>query len=351
MKDELNRHKSSDSIKWVLTLIAFLLVGATLVGMILGYITPKTRPEEQPAQQEQVQEEAIVNNGGYKTEFVNTEFVKLYSASPMMYSRQTATATKKVYATVMPQTATNKNVSWSVKWAGENQEPVSSYVTVAPETENSTTADITCYAPFEGDIIVTVTTQEGGYTADCIVRYVGLPTEISIETSVANNGETYKLGLGGNFTMNVAPVNPFNQLGEDYQNLEVILFGYGNLTLGTYNFNYGTGQTEGTWDWENVETVTLDSILDKFVTVSYENGVITLSTGSKELNEEYYEKYVSTDGGRTKYYTNKVKEMDEDCYIGLTIKEPTSGISKVIKLELDKTIVTSVNTTNDTILF
>lgn len=346
MNNELKEHKTSDKIKWWLTLIAFILVGATLAGMLLGYLTPRTRTEE-PIKQEQ---EASVNNGGYETEFVNTEFVRLYSASPMMYSRQTATATKKVYATVMPETATNKKVSWSVKWATENEEPISNYVTVAPETEGSATADITCYSPFEGDVIVTVTTQEGGYTANCIVRYVGLPTEISIETTISNDGETYKLGLGGNYTMNIAPINPFNQLGEDYQNLEVTLFGNGSLTLGTYNFNYGTGQTEGTWDWENVQTVSLDSILDKFITMSYENGVVTLSTGKKELNEEYYEKYTSTDGGRTKYYTNKVKEINTDCSFGLTIKEPTSGLVKVIKLELDKTIVASVNT-NEMVLF
>ena len=102
MNNELNKHKSSDKIKWVLTLIAFLLVGATLAGILLGFLAPKVRTEE-PIKQEQ---EASVSNGGYETEFVNTEFVKLYSASPMMYSRQTATAIKKVYATVMPETAT-----------------------------------------------------------------------------------------------------------------------------------------------------------------------------------------------------------------------------------------------------
>ena len=34
MKNELNKHKSSDKIKWWLTLIAFLLVGATIAGML-----------------------------------------------------------------------------------------------------------------------------------------------------------------------------------------------------------------------------------------------------------------------------------------------------------------------------
>ena len=53
MNNELNKHKSSDKIKWVLTLIAFLLVGATLAGILLGYLTPKVRTEE-PVQQEEI---------------------------------------------------------------------------------------------------------------------------------------------------------------------------------------------------------------------------------------------------------------------------------------------------------
>ena len=58
--DELRQHKSSDKIKRFLTLIAFLLVGATLAGILLGYLTPRT-PDEEPVQQEQ---EANLNIGG-----------------------------------------------------------------------------------------------------------------------------------------------------------------------------------------------------------------------------------------------------------------------------------------------
>ena len=62
MKNELNKHKSSDKIKWWLTLIAFLLVGATIAGMLLGYLTPRTINKE-PSEQEQ---EANLDIGGLK---------------------------------------------------------------------------------------------------------------------------------------------------------------------------------------------------------------------------------------------------------------------------------------------
>ena len=85
-------------------------------------------------------------------------------------------------------------------------------------------------------------------------------------------------------------------------------------------------------------------MLDKFVTVEYSNGVVTLSTGNKEI-AEYYDKYTNIDGGRTRYYSDKIKEVGEDCKIGLTIREPNSGLNKIIYLNLDKTAVSSVNVT------
>ncbi|MBO5067621.1 MAG: hypothetical protein II988_04215 [Clostridia bacterium] len=338
MNNELNKHKSSDKIKWVLTLIAFFLVGATLAGILLGYLTPKVRTEE-PVKQEQ---EASVNNGGFDTEFVNTKGVKLFSLTAMTYSQTTNTATKTIYAQVLPSTAENKNVSWSVKWESENTEDVSNYVTVSPNADNQTYADVTCYAPFDGNIIVTVTTEEGGYTADCIVTFVGVPTEITIDTIVANDGTNYTLGLNGSYAFNVAAINPFNQLGDDYKTLEVSLWCTGSVTKGTYSYDYWAE----TWSWENEETVALNTMLDKFVTVEYSNGVATITTGGKQI-DEYYEKYTNIDGGRTRYYSDKVKEITEDCKIGLTVKEPTSGVVKVIYLNLDKTAVASVNVTGN----
>ena len=41
MDNELRNHKKSDTAKWWLTLIAFILMGATILGLIGGYIVPK----------------------------------------------------------------------------------------------------------------------------------------------------------------------------------------------------------------------------------------------------------------------------------------------------------------------
>ena len=84
MNNELNRHKTSDKVKWWLTLIAFLLMGVTMVGMLLGYNKPMETPKE-PTKQEQ---EASVDNGGYVTETISSTGLSLFSATPASEARQ-----------------------------------------------------------------------------------------------------------------------------------------------------------------------------------------------------------------------------------------------------------------------
>ena len=337
MNNELNKHKNSDKLKWLITLIAFLLMGVTIGGMLLGYIKPMEQPVKEPVQQEQ---EASAESGGYNTEFVNTNGIKLFSATPMKYSRTTGTATKQIYATIQPATASNKDVSWTIDWETQKEELVTDYVTVEPTLSNPLIADVTCYAPFDGNIVITVTTLEGNYSAQCLVTFVGQPTEILIDTIVSNDGTNYNLGLNGTFTLNVEATNPFGQVGADYSELEVTLWCSGSVTKGTYTYDYW----EQTWSWEDEETVALNTLLDRFIVIEYNDGVITLSTGNKEI-AEYYDKYTNIDGGRTRYYSDKIKEVGEGCKIGLTIREPNSGLNKIIYLNLDKTAVSNVDVT------
>ena len=46
MSNELYEHKRSDTIKWVLTLLAFILVGVMLAGIICGWFDKKDEPAE-----------------------------------------------------------------------------------------------------------------------------------------------------------------------------------------------------------------------------------------------------------------------------------------------------------------
>ena len=85
-------------------------------------------------------------------------------------------------ATIKPATTANKEVDWTVAWADSTGTgDVSDYITVTPDSDGSTNATVTCYQPFTGDIVITVITRDGGFTARCVCNYVGKPTSLTIE--------------------------------------------------------------------------------------------------------------------------------------------------------------------------
>ena len=84
-------------------------------------------------------------------------------------------------ATVNPSSATNKEVDWGIAWMDASStfatgKTVTDYVTVVPSYDGSVIATVTCYQAFEGEILVAVTTREGGFQADCIVTFSGSVT-------------------------------------------------------------------------------------------------------------------------------------------------------------------------------
>ena len=111
------------------------------------------------------------------------------SVSPVSVAMKNnaATLTQTLTATVQPPTTENKAVDWTVAWAdGSHTDPVTDYVTVTPDGDGSAVATVTCYQPFTGDVIITVITRDGGYSARCICNYVGNPTSLKIEPTGAS---------------------------------------------------------------------------------------------------------------------------------------------------------------------
>lgn len=70
MDNELRNHKKSDTFKWWLTLIAFLLMGATILGMVTGFIVPNQNKQNEDIPTTE-QTENVEPNNEYNTEFVN----------------------------------------------------------------------------------------------------------------------------------------------------------------------------------------------------------------------------------------------------------------------------------------
>lgn len=325
--------------------LATILAVATLSTCAFTAVAcSKDNKEEAKIEQTQTDIAAAQNN--FSTEFVNTKKVKLMAATPMVVNETTATQT--LVATVYPATAANKSVDWSVAWADSGKtDNVKNYVTVTPQSNGSTIATVTCYKAFTGNIIVTVTTRESGYSADCIVSFVGVPTEMKVTSNLTEQADGYHLGIGNAYTFNVALDNPFDSIGADYKNVTATLNGVGSLIL-SYKEYYISSGKENWFDTSDTE-VTLESLKNKFITVNYANGVLTVNT-LKSI-ESYYESVDTMDGGRTKAYDNIFRSYVTDCYFTVKLTESKSGLSKTIKIRFDETVVSGVEMADGEVLF
>lgn len=272
----------------------------------------------------------------FSAEIVSTEHVKL-AMGEAMAAADGGSVSKTITATVLPATAINKKVDWSVEWGdASNTGAVTDYVTVTADSDGSTNATVTCYQAFAGNIVVTVTTRESGYTASCIVTFVGVPTDIAVSGSVSPYGAiaTYDLGIGQTYTFTVAPTNAFNSVSSTYNNIACTLSGNGSLVVGYYDTAFG-------WSDSSIHNVTVDSVKDKFISAEYANGQLTITT--KKSMESYYASVKRADGGRTSIYTDKFKEYADDCYFTIVLHEQTSNIRKEIHIRFDGAVVTGVS--------
>lgn len=313
----------SERIRWIVAfgLIAVLLIGmAVSLALVLSIKQEENRPQND-----------------FAAETVNSEHIKLTMSAYAMVAADNSVS-KTIVATVLPETAANKQVDWSVEWGDEEAEgDVPQYVTVTPASDGSTTATVTCKQAFTGTILVIATTRESGYQASCILTFVGIPTEIIISGGVSPVSGAYKLGIGQEYVFDVALTNPFGSVGEQFNDFECGVTGVGSVVLGYLE------RTEGVENWydEENETVTLDSLKDNFISVSYSNGQLTVTT--KKSIESYYSKIQRGDRGRTVFYWDKFRSYVDDCYFKVYIREKTSKLYKELEIRFDDTIVTGVN--------
>lgn len=158
MNNELQEHKTSDKIKWILTLISFIVVGVMLAGIILGWFEKKDKPEKQDDNQ------IVVTPQESKT------------AMRLNASRAAASGNSyTITATVTPSDATNTNIDWSISWKNgssswANGKSVSDYITIAPDGNSAT---VTLKNAFSEQCIVTAASESNPEaTATCTVDYI-----------------------------------------------------------------------------------------------------------------------------------------------------------------------------------
>ena len=186
---ELYEHKRSDTVKWVLTLVAFIVVGVMLAGIICGWFEKKETEEEQagvPAYS------FIVGNG-------EGNRMSLTSVRNSAVTGESVTIT----ATVEPDNeAENTGVDWTATWKNAESvwasgKSVSDYVTLTPGGEDyaaSKSVTLENLQPFAEQIIVKATARDDpGITATCTADYAQKPVNFSLlfgEVSCDFGGDT-----------------------------------------------------------------------------------------------------------------------------------------------------------------
>lgn len=187
--NELYEHKRSDTVKWVLTLIAFIVVGVMLAGILCGWFEKDEAKEEQagvPAYS------FIVGNG-------EGNRMSLTSVRNSAVTGESVTIT----ATVEPDNeAENTGVDWTAAWKNAESEwasgkSVSDYVTLTPGGEDyaaSKSVTLENLQPFAEQIVVKATARDDPeITATCTADYAQKPVNFSLsfgEVSCNFGGDT-----------------------------------------------------------------------------------------------------------------------------------------------------------------
>lgn len=375
--NELYEHKRSDTVKWVLTLFAFILVGVMLAGIILGWFDKK---DELPVEEEQTEQAAVTDGEGNamdedtvypmpeKMSFSAAAFVEPLA----QFGEPTGTVTSeqsvdvRIEAYVYPESAANKEVDFSVAWGNaptHGSEEVTNYLTVTPDSDGSTTATVSCKKAFGDDtIVITVTTREGGYTATCTVSFTGIASGIEITSSTATKkstsarGEYYELGTSKTYTFDIGLTNAFNDAAGNLSVTEI--GGEGNMYFGSRYSNDG-----GYYNYEDVYQKNIGELADKFITSATISGTtLTIKTGSNVL-ENYYSEYAYDEwdyyyakdaflvelddywnikGPSDTFYNDNSKYNAQNigsCYFYVTVKDSISGLTETVRMWL----VSSVN--------
>lgn len=270
----------------------------------------------------------------------NTEVMTLSVSQPIYLAAPAGGYTKSVSltATILPADVPDKSVDWHIAWSDESvSSPVSDYVTVTPSSDGSLTAMVTCYQPFNNDVVVTVVTRVGGMSATCLVTYVGAPDSVVItgngisETAHGGIGSYYALPTGSSYTFNLAGNNGFGDVRAAC-NYTFSVSAEGNIITQDRKYNGNTGvntYVDGTQKTLAIKDITK---ITNYVPNAYECTLSgsTLTIKSNSTLTGYYSSSVRS--GQTATYYDSFKQFENDnWYYYVTVTETNSGATQTIK--------------------
>ena len=372
MSNELYEHKRSDTVKWVLALVAFIVVGVMLAGIILGWF------EKSPSAEEQEQAAVIDGDGNamdaetlYRMPEKMT-FTAAGSGIPLAQfgepegTTSTARAEVRIEAYVVPENANNREVDFSVAWgegAQRSAEPVTDYVTVTPESDGSRVATVACIKGFGDDIIlITVTTRDGGFQATCTVTFEGAPSSLkfmyndteyssSSEITVQANAEySVKLKLVGEFgevgekfgdfeVVSVTMQGKFNAKREGVNNAAVlyedtIVIDLEDPCYYAYDIATGGNGSQVTFDASQFIACSIEGDTLKVRAIRSETGFSYPTTPPRTGTRVTYE---------SPYYDPRGGGEPSDCRMCVLVEDTVSGVQGLLYIDIEGTAVSGVS--------
>lgn len=349
----------------ILKVVAFLAALIIVTGVIAGIysITAKKKTGENETPGGEIISGAVYDENGNALDdnkvhampqAINFTYLALASSS--------SGVSIQIEAKVTPETAVNKKVDYSFAWGTapeHGSEPVTNFLSVVQLSDGDTVARITCLKAFGGDeIIITVTTRDGGYTDTCTVAFIGKASGITITSSEASavnsaeRGKYYSLGTNRTYKFNINLSNEFNSVGKN--KLSVSVGAVGSLYFGDGYSDSGTG----VFRIDKVKMLELSTLADKFIKSAVLSGnTITITTGN-QIVETYVDRENSYSESDNTYYPNCYLYEDEyglvgpkytydqekcaenerlikSCYFTITVNDQVSGLSETIRLWLD----------------
>lgn len=348
---------NKEKFKWIAVFTALILLFAGVISSLAIAIGNKPTDKTENISAATEDSPMVLLTMGKATIVQAAPEVSKVDSPEQVYVSQTVTAT------INPSTVVDKYVTWSVAWATDaplKNSNISDYIKVTDESQGNLTATVNCYKSFKGSkAILTCTTRQGGKTGTVDIVYEGVPSSMVIN---APSGVTkYNLGkdsvdllyAGKTYSLNLAMDNVFHDVGSNFNDFDVTVTGVGTVQWADYVINpRGIGFNI---DYSNIPTMTLDSMKNKLVSATVENGVLKIEAKDSYFN--YYEKfnvnetYGGVNGTYTKHYYASVKDSDgNNPYFLVTVKHKTLGFSAQYKFFIGEE-VSNVTTNKATLVF
>ncbi len=369
-RNDLNRHKAADTIKWI---VAFVLITAIIgvvvclalqVAGVYDFLKQDNTSADKNA-------EALPKDDNVKFEIENSEFSTYCIEGIQGVSLDFATTaaevdpySKTLTATVQPVDAPDKNVDWSIAWTSFDEMPsddVSEYLSVTPTSDGALTATVKCLKAFSGKSIdVKVTTRLGGFSAVCKVTYTGHPESLSITmtgaTKKTDSGwglDIYEFESTKTYDFALSVDNKFHSVGAAVAYEIESVTGYGDMVF-DFKSNPSASPVE-----EEGKLVPFPDSDGYYVLYASRAGLyaykkIAIQNGKLHIEAGISPGAVDNDISGSRYSTHlkfkRYKDSTKLPYVAIKIKEKNSGVTYTVNVRVISS-VTGVNVSSPSIDF